>query len=96
VVIKDYLRAGLRRTIQTSRYILRDRIEEKLPQMTSPVLVVRGERDPIVSQEWVESVDRLLPDSKLVVIPEAAHVVNFSHPAELANAVRLFLSERSG
>jgi 2-hydroxy-6-oxonona-2,4-dienedioate hydrolase len=96
VVIKDYLRAGLRRTFQTSRYILRDRIEEKLPQMTSPVLVVRGERDPIVSQEWVESIDRLLPDSKLVVIPEAAHVVNFSHPVELSIAVRSFLDESSG
>jgi 2-hydroxy-6-oxonona-2,4-dienedioate hydrolase len=96
VVIKDYLRAGLRRTVRTSRYILRDRIEEKLPQMTSPVLVVRGERDPIVSQEWVESIHRLLPDSKLVVIPGAAHVVNFSHPVELANAVRSFLDESSG
>jgi 2-hydroxy-6-oxonona-2,4-dienedioate hydrolase len=96
VVIKDYLRAGLRRTVQTSRYILRDRIEEKLPLMTSPVLVVRGERDPIVSQEWVESMDRMLPNSQLVVIPEAAHVVNFSHPVELANVVRSFLGESSG
>jgi 2-hydroxy-6-oxonona-2,4-dienedioate hydrolase len=93
VVLSDYFRAGVRRTIKTSRYTTWYPIEEKLPEVQVPVLVVRGGRDPIVSQKWVENMVSLLPDSRLVVIAKAAHGVNYSHPQELAATVRSFLTE---
>jgi pimeloyl-ACP methyl ester carboxylesterase len=87
IALFDYLRAGLGRAAQTFGYALQDRIEDKLPHVSQPTLVVRGERDPLVSQAWVEEVNRLLPESRLIVVPGAAHGVNYNSPEQLARIV---------
>jgi pimeloyl-ACP methyl ester carboxylesterase len=92
IMLTDYWRAGLRRVATTIRLALQDRIEEKLPSVQAPTLVVRGSRDPLVSQHWAEQVVRLLPHGALVVIPGLAHTINYTHPGELLGAVRPFLS----
>ena len=43
IELLDYLHAGFRRPVRTFRYMLEDRIEERLPQMHVPTLVVRGQ-----------------------------------------------------
>ncbi len=93
LVTRDYLRAGLGRVLRTLRYALADRIELKLPALNLPVLVVRGTRDPVVSERWTEKVCRLLPQGRLAVLPRAAHALHFSHPRELAGLLRPFLDE---
>lgn len=90
---REYLAAGLRRTIRTLKYAFADRMEEHLPRVQVPTLIVRGARDPIVPQRWVEEAQRLLPDSQLVVLGGAAHAVNFNSPEKLVNSVRSFLSQ---
>lgn len=94
LLTREYLAAGFRRTLRTVQYALDDPIEEELPQLHIPVLVVRGSRDPICTQRWVEEVAALLPNSQLAVISGAAHAVNYNAPQELASLVRCFLSER--
>jgi pimeloyl-ACP methyl ester carboxylesterase len=54
VSLWDYTRCGLRRMVGTFRDMLDDRIEEKLPRVTVPALVICGTRDRIVSQAWAE------------------------------------------
>jgi 2-hydroxy-6-oxonona-2,4-dienedioate hydrolase len=93
IMLLDYLSAGLRRSLATFRYALEDRIEDKLPHLRVPTLVVRGERDPIVPQRWAERAARLLPEGRLVVVPGAAHTMNYAAPSELARVVRSFLGE---
>jgi 2-hydroxy-6-oxonona-2,4-dienedioate hydrolase len=93
IVLVDYLRAGLGRTFHTLRYALADRIEEKLPSLEMPALVVRGGRDPVVSEPWTEKVCRLLPKGRLAVLPRAAHALQFSFPRELAALLAPFLDE---
>ena len=93
IELLDFLCAGTRRAWRTFRYALEDRIEEKLPHMRVPTLVIRGSRDPIVPQRWAEEATRLLPMGRLVVIPGSAHTVNYSSPLELARVVLPFLSE---
>ncbi len=88
----DLLRAGVVRAWRTFRQALKDPIEEKLPQVRVPALVVHGSRDRISPRSWAEEVARLLPDGRLVVLPHAAHAANYSAPAELARAVRSFLA----
>jgi len=89
---REYPRCGFRRLIKTFRYALEDRIEEKLPHVRVPALVVRGSRDPIVPQRWAEEATRLLPDGRLALIPGAPHTVIYDAPQERANVVLPFLS----
>jgi pimeloyl-ACP methyl ester carboxylesterase len=97
VVRQDYRDAGLPRVIATFRHALRDRIEDKLPRLEVPTLVVRGAHDPIVPQRWAEEAVRLLPRGQLVVVPGAAHTMNFTSPDALVGVVRAFLAaDRQG
>ncbi len=91
LVAADYLRAGPGRILRTLRYALADPLEEKLPTLEMPALVVRGGRDPVVSEPWTEKVCQLLPRGRLAVIPAAAHALQLSHPRELAALLTPFL-----
>ena len=91
VVRQDYRDAGVGRVIATFRHAVRDRIEDKLPRLDVPALVVRGTRDPIVPQRWAHEAARLLPQGRLVVVPGGAHTMNFTSPDDLARVVRDFL-----
>ena len=73
--LHDYRDAGLRRVLTTYRLALRDRVEDKLPRVVAPTLVVRGPDDPIVSQAWAETVADLLPSGQLVVTDSGAHTL---------------------
>jgi 2-hydroxy-6-oxonona-2,4-dienedioate hydrolase len=73
--LRDYRDAGLRRVLATYRLALRHRVEEQLPRVVAPTLVVRGPDDPIVSQEWAETVAGLLPAGRLVVTASGAHTL---------------------
>jgi pimeloyl-ACP methyl ester carboxylesterase len=93
IVARDYLDAGFRRFIRTFSYGLQDRIEEHLPAVQVPTLVVRGSYDVLVPQRWAEEATRLLSQGRLVVIRGAGHDVNYNSPQELAEAIRTFLDE---
>jgi pimeloyl-ACP methyl ester carboxylesterase len=95
-MLRDYRRAGLLRAASTARHLLRDAIEEKLPQVRVPALVVRGEHDSLVPQPWAEEVVRLLPEGRLILVPGAAHTVVYFAARECADAVRTFLLSGSG
>ena len=86
----DLLAAGPLRSLRTFRHAADDRIEEKLPKLRAPTLVVHGTRDPIVPERWAREVADLLPDGRLVVVPGAAHAVNYNDASELARCVRAF------
>ena len=91
ITFADYRAAGLRRAWETVKMALADRIEEKLPYIQAPALVVRGENDPVVPQDWAERVARLLPRGELCVIRDAAHTLNYSAPEQFAATIRPFL-----
>ena len=93
IELRDYLAAGTRRGWRTLRYALEDRIEENLPRLRAPTLVVRGSRDPICPQRWSEQIVQILPEGRLAVLPGAAHAANFGVPAQLAGVIREFLEE---
>ena len=95
IALHDYLGAGLGRVAATFAYSLEEKVEEKLPCIRQPTLVVRGERDPLVSQRWAEEVSSLLPQGRLLVVERAAHGVNYNSPERLALAVFDFLKAPS-
>jgi pimeloyl-ACP methyl ester carboxylesterase len=75
------------------QYQLTDHLEDKLPSIPAPVLVVRGSEDPICNQRWCEEFARLSPRGRLVVIPKVAHTLCYTAPLELASVTRDFLNE---
>lgn len=91
LAVKSYFKFGFRREARTLQFALRDRIEEKLPRIRIPSLVVRGELDTVVPQRWAEEVAALLPNGKLVVIAGGTHGVNYNSPQKFAAAICEFL-----
>lgn len=86
----DLARVGVPRAIRAFRLALADRIEEALPRVAVPTLVVRGERDPIVPRRWGEEAAALLPDGRLTEIAGGGHALNYGRAHELAAQVRAF------
>lgn len=87
-----YEKCGIPRALITFHYSLVDPVEDKLPSVRAPTLVIRGEKDPICRQEWAEKVTRLLPRGELTVIPDVAHTLCYTSPVPLAGAALDFLS----
>lgn len=92
LLLGDCLRIGLRQAVQLAREVLADRIEDQLPHMRLPTLVVRGGRDPLVPQRWAEEATRLLPAGRLAVIPDVAHVAHYDAPDRFVALARPFLT----
>jgi 2-hydroxy-6-oxonona-2,4-dienedioate hydrolase len=91
IMARDYAAAGVRIAWETVRQVLNHPIEERLPEMRVPTMVVRGSRDAVISQRWAEEVTSLLPDGRLRVIPGAAHTLNYAMPLEFSRVIRPFL-----
>ncbi|QJQ94700.1 MULTISPECIES: alpha/beta fold hydrolase [Halomonadaceae] len=93
VTIDDYRKAGLWRMIRSYIFQVTDPIEEKLPTIEAPALVIRGEFDPITHQAFSEMMASRLPRGELLVIPDVAHTLVFTAPRQLADATRAFLAQ---
>jgi len=79
----------------TARVILTDRIEERLPSIRQPAVVVVGERDAFVDAAWGRRATDLLPHGRLVVVPDEPHAVHFTRPKLIADLVAaLHVEER--
>jgi hypothetical protein len=87
----EYASAGIPRMVQQLRRTVDDPIENRLPYVKAPALVVRGRYDQTMSQPWAEEFTRLLPDAKLVVVEQAAHNVHYTAPHVMVRLIDSFL-----
>jgi 2-hydroxy-6-oxonona-2,4-dienedioate hydrolase len=95
ITYEDYRKCGFRRMYRSFQEQLTDRIEDKAPRIDAPVLVVRGEHDPISNQRWCEDIARLCPQGRLEIIPGVAHTLCYTAPVPLADVTRSFVNEHS-
>ncbi|HET6567318.1 MAG TPA: alpha/beta hydrolase [Rhodothermales bacterium] len=63
--------------------------------MTTPTLVIRGARDPIVPTPWAKAVADLVPHAAYAEVSGAAHAAHYSAPDAVAELVRTFLSQQA-
>jgi pimeloyl-ACP methyl ester carboxylesterase len=84
-VATDGLLTTRRAVYSYIRAALAHRLEQRLPLVRQPVLIVRGGRDPMVSQAWVETLERRTPAARLVVLPGAGHGTHHRRPDALAD-----------
>ncbi len=87
IAVAAYFRYGPLALVRQARHALEDRIEERLPLLDLPALVLRGERDPFCPAAWGARAAALLPQGRLVTLP-GAHAVHYSHPREVAAEIR--------
>ena len=78
---------GFARMLRSFRLAVDDAIEEKLPDIQCPVLLVRGESDRVAPQRWLMELRACRPGSSLSVIADAAHTVVYSHPVDVARLI---------
>jgi 2-hydroxy-6-oxonona-2,4-dienedioate hydrolase len=78
-----------------ARSVLADRIEERLPAIEQPTVVVWGEKDGLVSREWAEQAAGLLPRGRLVVVPGEPHAIPYTDPSLLGGIVRELIAEEA-
>jgi 2-hydroxy-6-oxonona-2,4-dienedioate hydrolase len=93
IAARDNAQTGIGTLLATARLALRDRIEERLPALTQPAVVVWGEKDGFVGRAWAERVAGLLPRGRLVVAPGEPHAVHYTRPALIADIVLELLAE---
>ena len=67
-----------------------------LPQIRVPTLVIAGHDDVLVPLEASESMGRAIPNSRLVVIPDAGHSAPIEQPDAVNAAMREFLATLEG
>ena len=96
---REYLRAGphLRRKM---RAMLVHRPEHAYPRIDLPTLVIRGELDVVVPQEWFEEVVAAIPDASSFVVEGHHHetLIRDAEPAgtEIRRWLRARRDEASG
>jgi len=91
LVAWDFLRAGLPRLWRELDVLFGDRLEDKLGRIAAPVLIVRGGRDRLVSEEWAEELAGRLQRGSLRVVPDGSHALHYGAPDELMRLMRPFL-----
>ena len=93
LVAWDDAAVGVGALLATARSALADRIEQRLPLIAQPTVVVRGENDGFVGQVWAETVAALLPRSRLVVVPAEPHAVHYTRPDLVAKILQTLVVE---
>jgi 3-oxoadipate enol-lactonase len=64
----------------------------RLKEIKCPVLVICGEQDPGTPPAMAREIHHNAPGSKLVMIPQAAHLSNLEQPAAFTKAMQEFLA----
>jgi 2-hydroxy-6-oxonona-2,4-dienedioate hydrolase len=91
IIALDYLRFGPRRIAVTGLDALRDRIEDNAARVEAPTLVIRGERDALVSREWAKLIAERLRHGRFEPIRGHAHAVHYSAPQTVGDLATPFL-----
>lgn len=83
IMIQEYFKAGIKRDIQTFKYGLQDNVCRIAKEIQTPILLVRGEKDVIVSSAWIEELQRTFPKATLIRLPGLPHSLHFMAPDKL-------------
>jgi pimeloyl-ACP methyl ester carboxylesterase len=86
--VREFHPAGLR---ATARAFAEADLGDVLPTIAVPTLLLYGERDVRAPLDVARRIHAAVPRSKLVVIPDAGHIVNIEAAAQFNAEVRIFL-----
>lgn len=93
---KLYLQMGPWRYFATVRCMRADDAFAHARQVLAPTLVVRGRRDPIISDPLARRLAAALPFGEFLEVPGATHAVQFSRPDAAVEVVCGFFADCPG
>jgi pimeloyl-ACP methyl ester carboxylesterase len=97
LVLAAYLQCGPRWYAKELPAMLRYPTLEAVGRAACPVVVIRGQRDPIARSAWAARVAEAARDGRLVEVPGARHVVQHDAPEQTAAAIVAFAAhQRAG
>jgi pimeloyl-ACP methyl ester carboxylesterase len=62
-----------------------------LSQIKCPALIIHGEDDQLIPVHEAQVMYQFIPNSKLILIPDAGHLPNIEQPHQFNQAVREFI-----
>jgi pimeloyl-ACP methyl ester carboxylesterase len=86
----DYLHNGPIRTIRTFIHATRHDMLKRITRLQVPCLLLRGEHDEIVSQQWVEKLAARMPRAISKELPGAGHALNYNSAEVVAPLILNF------
>jgi pimeloyl-ACP methyl ester carboxylesterase len=91
----EWRRAGFGQLVHLIRAHLRDRLEETVPHLRGPVLVLLGKDDRLCTREWAQSLADEADDGRLVTVP-GPHTFLWRDPAVWSEPVRALATRVRG
>jgi pimeloyl-ACP methyl ester carboxylesterase len=85
-------RAGTRRIVHALRAHLADHLEDVVPRVPVPVLVLHGRDDRLCTQEWARALGALARDGRFASVP-GAHSFVWSAPEAWSGPIRALAEE---
>ena len=92
-VLIDYAKCGLSWYLVTLKAMFDYDTEARLRLVGCDVIIVRGEHDPVVREEWCRRLAGIAVHATLVTVQGQAHVVPLTAPQSVIEAVRTLLRE---
>jgi pimeloyl-ACP methyl ester carboxylesterase len=89
--IADFFRAGLFRSVGTARAMFDDYIEQQLPKIRAPLLVIRGGLDPTMPVRWGKEAAAQALRGWFVEIEGEPHCVHYTAPTRAAALIEDFV-----
>jgi pimeloyl-ACP methyl ester carboxylesterase len=96
IMARDAFRAGPTSLFVAFSRLLRDDARPLLRTLTMPVLLLWGERDPLVPLSYARQIAGLVPQARLVTVPGAAHVPMWERPELFNRELIAFLDQVDG
>lgn len=90
LVVSDYLRGGIRWYLRQLPEMLEYPIQRRLAAVAQPVLVVRGQDDPVGTRDWCDRLVSHAADGRLLELAGSRHVVPRTAPEDLARELDRF------
>ena len=76
-----------------NRGVADEALAEQIPSIELPVLIIWGENDPLIPVESAHKMKEALPQAKLVIYENVAHLAMEEVPEESAAEVRAFMAQ---
>lgn len=87
IVVADSARCGVTALVRRLQALLAYPMEERIAAVEQPVLIIRGERDPLVPRWWAEELVRCAGRARLVEVPDEGHITMFRSSSVVARAI---------